>query len=62
MTGPYESILGREIQPVTATTMTFEPFAFDVAKNDVRLAATWFDADPETGRCLTSGEFNGRWI
>lgn len=55
MTGPYESILGREIQPVTATTMTFEPFAFDVARNDVRLAATWFDADPESGRCVDIG-------
>jgi metallophosphoesterase (TIGR00282 family) len=55
MTGPYESILGREIGPVTATTMTFEPFQFDVATKDVRLAGTWFDADPSTGKCLALG-------
>jgi len=55
MTGPYESILGREISPVTLATMTFEPIPFDVAQKDVRLAATWFDADPATGRCSRIG-------
>ncbi len=55
MTGPYESILGREIEPVTITNLTFEPTAFDVAKRDVRLAATWIDADPITGKCLAIG-------
>jgi len=55
MTGPYESILGREIAPVTQATMTFEPITFDVAKKDVRLAATWFDADPSTGKCSQIG-------
>jgi 2',3'-cyclic-nucleotide 2'-phosphodiesterase len=55
MTGPYESILGREILPVTQATMTFEPITFDVAQKDVRLAATWFDADPATGKCSQIG-------
>ncbi len=55
MTGAYESILGREIEPVTTTNLTFEPTAFDVARNDVRLAATWIDADISTGKCLAIG-------
>ncbi|MDZ4848072.1 MAG: TIGR00282 family metallophosphoesterase [Pirellulaceae bacterium] len=55
MTGSYESILGREIAPVTLTTLTFEPAAFDVASGDVRLAATWIDADPATGKCVAIG-------
>jgi metallophosphoesterase (TIGR00282 family) len=55
MTGPYESILGREISPVTQATMTFEPISFDVAQKDVRIAATWFDADPLTGKCSQIG-------
>ena len=55
MTGPYESVLGREIQPVTTATMTFEPITFDVAQRDVRMAATWFDADPMTGKCSRIG-------
>lgn len=55
MTGAYESILGREIEPVIGTSLTFEPFAFDVAREDVRLAATWFDTDPITGRCHQIG-------
>jgi 2',3'-cyclic-nucleotide 2'-phosphodiesterase len=55
MTGPYESILGRGIDPVTTTNLTFEPTMFDVATGDVRLAATWFDADPTTGKCHRIG-------
>ena len=55
MTGAYESILGREIEPVTKTNLTFEPTQFDVATRDVRLAATWVDADPSSGKCLAIG-------
>ncbi len=55
MTGAFESILGREIAPVTTTNLTFEPTAFDVAKNDVRLSATWIDADSSSGKCVAIG-------
>lgn len=55
MTGPYESILGRKIEPVMTTTVTFEPTAFHVATEDVRLAGTWFDADLQTGKCVAIG-------
>jgi metallophosphoesterase (TIGR00282 family) len=52
MTGPYRSILGREIAPVMNTTLSFDPNAFHVASDDVRLSGTWFDADPATGKAV----------
>ncbi len=50
MTGPFESILGRDIQRVMQTTITFRPTYFQVAKHDVRLGGTIVDIDPETGK------------
>ncbi len=52
MTGPYESILGRDIQRVMHTTITFRPTYFQVAKDDVRLGATLVSVDPLTGKAL----------
>jgi 2',3'-cyclic-nucleotide 2'-phosphodiesterase len=52
MTGPYESILGRQIERVMETTLTFNPTAFDVASGDVRLSGTIVDVDPETGNAI----------
>lgn len=53
MTGPFESILGREIDRVTLTTVTFRPTYFQVARNDVRLGGTVVEVDPATGRALS---------
>jgi 2',3'-cyclic-nucleotide 2'-phosphodiesterase len=50
MTGPHESILGRQIDRVMETTRTFRPTHFDVASGDVRLNGTIVDVDPQTGR------------
>ncbi len=50
MTGPHESILGRRIDRVTETTITFQPTHFEVASGDVRLSGTIVDADLATGR------------
>ncbi len=50
MTGPYQSILGRRIDRVLETTMTFNPTSFDVAEGDVRLLGTLVDVDEQTGR------------
>ena len=55
MTGPYRSILGRAIEPVLKTTLTFDPNSFHVATEDVRLSGTWVDADPSTGKALCIG-------
>jgi hypothetical protein len=50
MTGPHESILGRRIDAVTETTLTFTPTHFEVATGDVQLHGTLVDVDPATGR------------
>jgi calcineurin-like phosphoesterase len=50
MTGPYDSILGRRIDRVLPTTISFVPSAFDVATGDPRLAGALVDVDPATGR------------
>src|SRR4029078_7027389 len=49
MTGPHASILGRRIDRVLETTLTFQPTQFEVATGDVRLCGTIVDADPNTG-------------
>jgi metallophosphoesterase (TIGR00282 family) len=50
MTGPYDSILGRRIDRVLTTTVTFVPTRFDVAEGDVRLAGAIVEVDAATGR------------
>ena len=50
MTGPHDSILGRRIDRVQETTITFQPTQFDVATGDVRLCGTIVDIDEGTGR------------
>jgi metallophosphoesterase (TIGR00282 family) len=50
MTGPYDSILGRRIDRVLTTTITFLPTAFDVAEGDPRLGGAVVEVDPATGR------------
>ena len=49
MTGPHASILGRRIDRVLETTLTFQPTQFEVATGDVRLSGTIIEADPATG-------------
>lgn len=50
MTGPYDSILGRRIDRVMETTLTFNPTMFDVAEGDPRISGSIVDFDPATGR------------
>jgi metallophosphoesterase (TIGR00282 family) len=50
MTGPYDSILGRRIDRVLSTTVTFIPSPFDVAEGDPRLGGALVDVDPATGQ------------
>lgn len=63
MTGPHHSILGRKIDRVLETTVTFLPTHFDVATEDVRLNGTIVDIDEQTGKatairrlCVTQAE------
>ena len=50
MTGPFDSVLGRRVDRVLESTLTFNPTHFEVAQGDVRLLATLVDVDPETGK------------
>ncbi len=50
MTGPYDSILGRRVDRVLYTTITFIPSSYEVGTDDPRLAGALVDVDPATGR------------
>jgi metallophosphoesterase (TIGR00282 family) len=52
MTGPYESIIGRQIDRVLRTKLTAYPTPFEVATGDPRLCGALVDVDPATGRAL----------
>ena len=49
MCGPYESVLGREVESVTATFLDSMKRRFPVAEGDVRLAGALVELDPGTG-------------
>jgi metallophosphoesterase (TIGR00282 family) len=53
MTGPYDSILGRRIDRVLYTAVTFVPSAFDVATGDPRLAGAIVEIDAATGQATS---------
>lgn len=50
MTGPHESILGRDIEKVMEATLTFRPVPFHVAKNDVQISGVIVEVDPQSGK------------
>jgi calcineurin-like phosphoesterase len=50
MTGPHDSIIGRRIDRVLLTTITFRPTEFDVATDDVRMCGAVVEVDPQSGR------------
>jgi metallophosphoesterase (TIGR00282 family) len=49
MTGPYDSVIGVEKEPIIQRFLTGMPTRFETAKGDPRLAAVVVDVDPETG-------------
>lgn len=49
MTGPYDSVIGNDIDDVLRRFLTGLPTRLEVAKNDVRLCGVLLDLDPETG-------------
>jgi metallophosphoesterase (TIGR00282 family) len=51
-TGPQESVLGREIEPVIKRFLTAMPQRFEVAKNRVSLHGAIVEIDEATGRAL----------
>ena len=59
MCGPYDSILGRRIDRVLSTAISFVPSSFDVATGDVRLSGTIVEVDDSTG--LATGIRRMQW-
>lgn len=52
MTGPYQGVLGREVEPVVGRFLDGMPRRFGVADGDVRLSAVRVDYDEKRGRAL----------
>ena len=52
MTGPYDSVLGRDKDRVLKSLVTGMPHPYDVATRDVRLAGAIIEADSTTGRAI----------
>ncbi len=50
MSGPYESVLGREVAPVISRFMDGMPRRFEVATGDVRLSGALIGIDPAMAR------------
>ena len=51
-TGPHESVLGREIQPVLQRFRTAMPQRFEVARNNVKLCGAIIEIDNTTGKAV----------
>ena len=51
-TGPHESVLGREIQPVLQRFRTAMPQRFEVARNDVKLQGAVIEIENASGKAV----------
>ncbi len=51
MTGPYQSVIGREVQAVVARFLDDMPRKFPVAEGDVRLCGALIEIDAASGLC-----------
>jgi len=54
MSGPYDSIIGVQKELVLERFLTSMPSKFEAAKGDPRMAALLIEADPATGRALST--------
>ena len=50
MTGPYDSVIGRETQPILERFLTGLPTKAEVAEGNVQLHALLVEIDPKTGK------------
>lgn len=58
MTGPHDSILGREIEPIIQRFLTQMPQRFEVAKGGIRFNGAVVQADAKTGRATSIRRLN----
>ncbi len=52
-TGPHDSVLGREVEPVVERFLTYRPQRFHVAKGRVLLQGAMVEVDGATGRAIS---------
>ena len=52
-TGPHDSVLGREVEPVVERFLTYQPQRFHVAKGRVLLQGAMVEVDGATGRAVS---------
>jgi hypothetical protein len=57
MTGPYDSVLGRRVDRVLYTSLTFIPSPFDVGSGDVRLGSAVVEVEADTGKATSIRRF-----
>ncbi|HEO63784.1 MAG TPA: TIGR00282 family metallophosphoesterase [Candidatus Omnitrophica bacterium] len=53
MTGPFESVLGRNIDSVLRRFLTSIPVRMEVAESDLRIEGVVIDIDKDTGKALS---------
>ncbi|MDD5614490.1 MAG: YmdB family metallophosphoesterase, partial [Candidatus Omnitrophica bacterium] len=53
MTGPFESVLGRNIDSVLKRFLTSIPVKMEVAESDLRIQGVVVDIDKDTGKALS---------
>jgi metallophosphoesterase (TIGR00282 family) len=53
MTGPYDSILGRRVDRVLSSTISFVPSSFEVASGDPRLGGAIIEVDSSSGQATS---------
>ncbi len=49
-TGPHDSVIGREVEPIVRRFLTNQPQKFEVAKRQIRLQGALCDIDESTGK------------
>lgn len=52
MTGPYDSVIGRKVEPVMDKFLTGMPNKFEVAEGNIKLCGAIVEVDPDTGKAL----------
>jgi metallophosphoesterase (TIGR00282 family) len=57
MTGPYDSVLGRNKERVVKAVTTLMPISFTMAKNDVKLCGVFLEIDVDSGKAVSIERF-----
>ena len=52
MTGPYDSVIGRNKEQIIKRFVTHMPVKFEMAEHDVQLRGALIEVDPQTGKAL----------